>query len=1299
MTKLIIYLLFLLCVCAVTWVCHKVISENKYDLELRFLHCRYLAAYLAAIFFFCNRYTFSYLLLLVDKIINWNELSNLWNTVLPMRRYELVYLVLTLILSNLLIILLSGLLFWLIRLLFCRRKQFMDTRDMDWMLKIVHLPWVVTGLVYKDEEDEGTFRVTDRGFTMSLWAKRMKYAFLLWELGEIVFLTCGIFSESEFFMDHSITMVESWYLLPMIGFILFEEIQYYLEGNVEYEAGSFGAEDISETLEGNMEVLLHLYQNEFRSTSALLASYGWKDMKVIRDGLVHNGLNRNQIDECDQPEILTMLNNQMRESGVVQNTAFQNALIALLNGQSINVRDYIQGEFMLYLAVYMNFFVSQEKTFLVLCQSRKKAQKIKKELTKALNQINKIYSIWRIADIDGADSNEEMSILVCSYLDLVNHKLLAKRQDFFRTLSAVVLTDGPQFCAQGNVQKELIFAELAKVKQALQYILISGLDSDSLRTAFEYYINQELIPFKNDQLQNNMYVMLWAEDSGNKIQRALGIGQEQSPYLGTSIPLALVGAKYDLPCIHIFTSDKKGYHTYQDAMTMSYQEILGYLGSNLDLDKMIRYNSFSVSDRANLEMLILYDSEYNFYNLLWAWMKYGGKEGTLIHVVSPAYMLREYFVANLKSQVLRNNDFDALISYYSGLKQSRFLNLLLDLCNAGVDEEELMKKNREYHWGYRNVTALLADCLKNVLNLQEFYNIYECFQFEEYCSFDVSEDCFVTHTIVKLTDENIRRRIQEKLALAKLVTKNNLIEYLPVLRENVYNYYLPGQIVPINGFLQRVVTVNDGMVFTEQTMPVNKEDYLQAGEFKFRKLSKVEECVDMDILDFNLFTADVERLIYGYWSSTREIAFLKEGVVHMNSICDSRGNPVRVKNQNVQILQIRMRRDCFGERQREAVLLAGFMLRELFKTLFPENHMNLHAVVEHDPEQDYWTKIVRNSSSATLEEKVQSIVPFIRREENITDPNPEYLTIYVVEFSSLELGMISSLYANRMKVFQMMASYLTWYLGETQGSGSEEEAKEGGKATYLNLGGSVIAPCFAPEELLAFCKKVLPVYEEVKETPCSGEKVRAEYTCTFCGKPALFTHKMSDGRKMCRSCKQQQLGLRDELKELYLETVDFLCKGYHIKLRKNIHLRLKSAETIRKHCETSGGGRILGFYQPRNHELWIESRGPRNAVQDTMIHELTHAWQFDNLDVRKLNRKYPTEALKLLEGHSSYMEIDAMRKLGEVEYAEYLERELLLRNDEYGEGYRMLKEHLQSKEKDGSHWTPYEAMKDLVENL
>ena len=63
------------------------------------------------------------------------------------------------------------------------------------------------------------------------------------------------------------------------------------------------------------------------------------------------------------------------------------------------------------------------------------------------------------------------------------------------------------------------------------------------------------------------------------------------------------------------------------------------------------------------------------------------------------------------------------------------------------------------------------------------------------------------------------------------------------------------------------------------------------------------------------------------------------------------------------------------------------------------------------------------------------------------------------------------------------------------------------------------------------------------------------------------------------------------------------------------------------------------------------------------------------------------------------MEVDAMRKLGEVEYANHIERELMARDDEYGQGYRMLKDYLEEEEKKGSHHTPYEALKQLIENM
>lgn len=1285
MLKLIIYSVFLLSVCGFAWICHKAVRISRYNLSERHLHCRYLASYCVLLAVLFNRYTFSYILLLIDRLINLQPLQQLWNTVLPMRRFELVYLVLSFLLTNLLFIVITGVLFFIIKLLFHSKNQFIDVRDMDFAERMMHLPWVVTSCFYKEDEEDGIFRVTDRGFTMSLWAKRMKYAFLLLGMAEIIFLTVGIFSESEFYIEHAVTLVQGWYLLPAAGFLLFEQIQYYLEGTVDYEAGSFGVENISEQLEGNMDVLLQVYKNELESSGALLADYTSKDIRVLRDGLMHNSLDQVQIEDCRQPQILSILNNQLKEAGINQNTSYQNALVAMLNGRSVNIRDYAEGEFLIYLAAYMNFFMSQERSFLVLCSSRRAAAKMREALTEELNRINKIYSIWKIADIDDADSNEEMSILVCSYLDLVNHNIVEKRQDFFRTLYSVVLTDGVEFCAQGNVQKEMIFAELGKVQQRLQYILLSEIDSDSLRTAFENYTGRELIPYKNDRLPGSIYVMIWAEDSGYRVQRKLGIGSAESPYLGVSIPLALVAAKYDLPRVLIFAGGGKGYYTYQDAMKMSYQEVMMYLGSSVDLDTVIRYNRFPGVQRSNLEVLVLYDREYNFYNLLWAWMKYGGKEATMVHIVSPPYMLREYFAACLKKNIMRNNDFDALISYRSGMKHTRFLELLLRLCNAGVDEEELMKKNQEYGWGYANVRELLADCLKNVLHTQEFYNIYECFRFEEYCTFQTSEDGFVYRTLVRLTDENIRRRIQGQLAFAKQVTRNNEERQLPILQGNLYNYYLRDQIVALRGHLHRVISMNDGMIFTEQAMSADKKIYFQASEFVLENLLKIDECVDMDVLDFNLYTADAQRMIYGYWSSTREAALQKAGAMNFHSICDNYGNPLLVKMPNVQIMEVRMKRSCFEGKSRQAALLAGFMFRELFKTLFPENYANLYVITEYDPKEQYWENILSDSTGADLEEKVHSIVPFIRRAGEEDD---EFVSLYIIEFSSLEMGMITSLYAGRMRLFQMTAAYLKWYL------------EEDSKAVWLNLGGEETPEFFAPKELLDFCSRVLPLYEdEVEQDVKEGMEINPEYVCTFCGKPALFTYKMADGRKMCRSCKRQQVSLREEIKELYLHTVEFMTSGYHIKLRKNIHLRLKSAETIRKRCKTSGNGRVLGFYQDKSHELWIESRGPRNAVQDTMIHELTHAWQFANLDLKKLRRKKSGEYLFYLEGHAVYMEIDAMRKLGEDEYADFLERQFEMRDDEYGKGYRMMRQIFEQKAADGSHNTPFAVMEELINSL
>ena len=88
------------------------------------------------------------------------------------------------------------------------------------------------------------------------------------------------------------------------------------------------------------------------------------------------------------------------------------------------------------------------------------------------------------------------------------------------------------------------------------------------------------------------------------------------------------------------------------------------------------------------------------------------------------------------------------------------------------------------------------------------------------------------------------------------------------------------------------------------------------------------------MLDFNIYTADVSRMVYGYWSSTCEAALQKAGAMKFNGICDSYGNPLMVRNRNVQIMEVRMRKSCFSDGGERAVLLAGFMFRELFVRCF-----------------------------------------------------------------------------------------------------------------------------------------------------------------------------------------------------------------------------------------------------------------------------------------------------------------------------------------------------------------------------
>ncbi|MDY4970397.1 MAG: hypothetical protein SO101_09085 [Lachnospiraceae bacterium] len=1494
---------------------------QRRSLERRYLHCRNIAVWLGFMLLACNSFSFGAYEYLAGKIIDLSMLEGFWDSIRPLQNEALFSRFQYFIVCNYLLMISAVIVFAATNLLFVRAKRFIDISNRSGICRMIHFPWILAELFYEeDEEEDGKYRLNPRGNVSGMWSGWMVWILFLVILVEMLPYLAAFGTKSGWINERAVNVASSIYFVPVCLLILMEQIHFFLEGNEEYEVSGFQSDEIGYVRQGGLETLVDDYKTSFSQTDALLNSYVQQQKQDQIQ--IHNDLTASQSEDCEQPEILHILNQQLTDAGVATVGSFQNALSYLLNGKSINIRDHIQGEFLSYLAVYMSFYISQGKTFLVLCKNHRKAKLICKEMDRALKRINKFAGIWKCSDIEDADSNRSMNILVCGYQDLVSHSLLNKRPDFFEALMGCVLTDGLEFCAQGNVQKELIFTELRRVQRNLLYVLFSDEDNDSLRTAFEAFTGKEICSFHHDEFPSQVSIMVWKEESYHKIQRCLGIGDVEDPYLGVSIPLALVGIKAGLPDVQVIAGERKGYLTYFDNMKMSSQEITRYMGANYAVENMIRYNQFRINGSSELEMLVLYDSEFNYYNCFWSWLKYGGKVATLVHIVSPPYMLREYMAANMNTMLARNNAFDALIPYQSILDRSRYLALLLDLSNKGMDDDELQMKVLEYNWNVDSTEQLLEMCLKGILNTREYYNIYECFQFNEVGEFDPAGNEYVRHTHIKLTDENIRKRIQSKLIFASMVEKKNVVEELPILKSNIYNYYLRGQIVPIGGYMQRIVNISDKRVFVEQAAAVNRLDYYQTSEFEITDLKKRDDSLNLELLHSGLYTGRVKRKIYGYWESNNGIDFSDPGMMNYVSVKDMNNQTICMDMEDVNIMKLSLKKEVFGEKQQEAVNLAAFMMQEVFKVLFPYSYMNLFAVIDYDPGDGYWEKMINETDSCSYEERVHSILPFIRKTDD-ENQDPGFLDIYIIEFSALEMGMISMLHNNMKKMFRIMMLYLHWYLGkqkakpqkqkkedsktaagavsdaalkasaflaellsdgkkekteikaetedtdvssaaenpesaentaemqpsvtaetaenqdETDPEAAEEEIQlpetaetqentepvaaeeeiqlsetaetqentepvaaaekmqlpeiaekqektesaeaaeeiqlpeisedaekpeiteaeaaeaetEAGSGTadseipepesenvkgsenhngkfadfisdiineveetrlndeygcaedstvvpcYLNLGGRKVSPCFAPDEWYGFLKRILADYQELKTRKQYYSYSRHSNECSFCGRKTLIIDVMDDGRRICSNCREHQVSQREEVMKVYKETVQMLEDVYNIEIKDNIKVQMKSAKAIRQETGVSSNARVLGFYRHKSHELWIEARGPRNSVRDTMIHELTHAWQYCNLDMQKLDileSQQKGARLLLLEGHASYMEIDAMRRFGEERYADMLEGQLLRRDDEYGQGYRILKAYFEDLASKGSYMTPFKAMEELV---
>lgn len=225
---------------------------------------------------------------------------------------------------------------------------------------------------------------------------------------------------------------------------------------------------------------------------------------------------------------------------------------------------------------------------------------------------------------------------------------------------------------------------------------------------------------------------------------------------------------------------------------------------------------------------------------------------------------------------------------------------------------------------------------------------------------------------------------------------------------------------------------------------------------------------------------------------------------------------------------------------------------------------------------------------------------------------------------------------------------------------------------------------------------------------------KSENHCDFCGLPlsGVSFDRLGDGRIRCNDCSSSTISTVEQVEKLFYQVIDMMENFFDVNYKVPISLEMTDAKTVAKRAgtlfkpSTEYAERVLGFakYQKGKYSLVLENGSPKLATIDTMVHEMTHIWQYINWKESQVstiyqmpNNKCPIKSscdklatLIVYEGMAMWTSIQYLYQIGEIYYASQQEAYAESRNDIYGIGFRLYKEKYPII-KDGSliKYTPF----------
>ena len=738
--------------------------------------------------------------------------------------------------------------------------------------------------------------------------------------------------------------------------------------------------------------------------------------------------------------------------------------------------------------------------------------------------------------------------------------------------------------------------------------------------------------------------------------------------------------------------------------------------------------------------IVVRDSKNNLTTALHGARSHAAK-AVFVHVVSPPYLLRDYMAANV--EYFESQPVMPFLPILSKTPHAIAIQLLKRLSHSMIDSSQLLRLLREYDEKLDNIVDGVTELFRRNFELEVVSNNL-LKRGEVRYRYSKDGDSFEELECFGLLPEVYNSENLSWLEQYELISTCNGEEHTlgTVCRDHLYQRYLPDQIHAFHGDAYLVRRIDRTTKKIELEHRNGSPDFIYCPDISiqlnsWRVPTNKANTKEITIINakprLDFCEAEFSVTTNGFLRFERGIDLSESATNYME--CDD------VPDRNYphgKVLKLSFDVPAgIGNHQRIAFTISHLM-NEMLRTFLPETFMYVHAgtivlnpagFFAHQNLNRYVPVFsISHSDRERLEHGSGSLDdPRLKNLKYLQDDCAGKVTIFLAEDSHQDMGICNLLFdeTHLNRLFGFMYDYLKWISEGTvvPCRGAWRKNSPGG-SDYLKYGGNAIPKVFDVKGVLLFFECLgfgankdniyhrrtdyyagerdfnnFNITQDTETTRVDSDETvvgsswrgKDKHQCDYCGKHFQQREMVTiDGTlERCPECSAIAVKEFDQLLDLHRGARDFLEKDMGITLREGVTVQFAKTRRIQEQAGTDFlptsklDPRAIGIALSDGRMIMIENGGPSHAILATLVHELTHIWQYDNLDYKRMHQE---KGLVLIEGHTMWAELECLerKKLAPERCA--MEKQ---RRDVYGEGYRTM---VQMMKKNPKYRNPFEML-------